>query len=221
MSGFAPDRYTCAMKHALKSAAILLALTATGCSSGARIAKTNDKLRLERETLREQIEQLESENAELEAKVSELSRQSDASPSDDIIAALPRVASIELTRFCSVWTEGGASEARFFLVPKDGRGRFVQAVGKAGVTVADYGELAEPIELEGIERNEKIEPIGMRTLSALELRDSFVSGLSGSSYMINVPLTETPSSGVIFSAWFEDAITGELHRVGRLVEVSH
>ncbi|GAB5496439.1 MAG: hypothetical protein Phyf2KO_15190 [Phycisphaerales bacterium] len=208
------------MKHALTKAALLLALTATGCSSGARIAKTNDKLRLERETLREQIDRLESENAELKAKVSELSMQNDASPSDEIIAALPRVASIELTRYCSVWTEGGASEARFFLVPTDGRGRFVQAVGKVGVTVAEYGELTEPIKLAGIENNEKIESIGILNLNAIELRDSFVSGLSGSSYMISVPLTKPPSGGVIFSAWFEDAITGKLHRAGRLVEIT-
>lgn len=192
----------------------------TGCGSGKRIAKANDALRLERESLKEQVTSLEAENAELSAKVTELSQQREGAPPEDVIAALPRVASIELTRFCSVRTEGGKSEARFFLVPKDGRGRFVQAVGKVIVLVGEYEALSEPLDPEYLARNEYTEPIGRQTLNALELRDSFVSGLSGSSYMITLPLTKTPSNDVIFSVRFEDAITGEFHRVGRFVEVS-
>ena len=205
------------MKHAV-TIALLSAFTLTGCNSGKRIAKANDNLRIEREQLKEQVTALENENAELHVKIAELLQSTDSELSEDVLAAMPRVASIELTRYCSIWTEGGASEARFFVVPKDGMGRFVPAVGKLVVSVSEYEKPNKPPEPDDLARNEHVPTIGMQTLNALEIRDSFVSGLSGSSYMIQVPLTSTPPEQVMLVAYFEDALTGKFHSVSRIID---
>lgn len=205
------------MKHAV-TIALLSAFALTGCNSGKRIARANDNLRIEREQLKEQVTALENENAELHVKIAELLQSTDSELSEDVLAAMPRVASIELTRYCSIWTEGGASEARFFVVPKDGMGRFVPAVGKLMLTIAEGPD--GTFEPDSIAKNEHIEALGTRRLDAIEIRDSFVSGLSGSSYMFQVPLSRTPTRDVIFSLRFEDAITGKYYAVSKLVNAS-
>lgn len=196
------------MKHALNTAAILLALTAIGCSSGARIAKTNDKLRLERETLREQIEQLESENAELKAKVSELSMQNDASPSSDIIAALPRVANIELTRFCQIENTDEGPMAIVFVTTKDGRGRFAQAVGTFSIVLANS---SIPTDSDDSDIRTSPDTLGHAEFGPLAVRDAYTTGLSGTSYMFKVPLERMPEPIATIGVRFDDAMTGETH----------
>jgi hypothetical protein len=200
----------------------LAVLCALGCSSGKRIAKVNDALRLEREELKERVVSLEGENAELHVKIAELIQTSDSELTEDELAAIPRLASIELTRYCSVWTEGGASEARFFVVPKDGRGRFVQVVGEVALIVNSVPETDNA--------NPKLDPASNRTLShddiymlgsklstALEVRDSFISGISGTGYMFQVPLTETPTEKIELAISFKDATTGKIHSAVRIV----
>ena len=107
------------------TAVCLLCLFSLGCSSGARIAAANDELRLERESQRAEIESLEAENAEMRTKLAEANARAESPLPDDVIDALPRVAQVDLTRFCSV-DDGTITWA---LKPTDGRGRFVQIVG--------------------------------------------------------------------------------------------
>jgi len=133
-------------RHTTKTLALgtaLAVLCALGCGSSKRIAKTNDALRIQREDLRERVETLEGENAELHVKIAELMQTGDTELSDDVLAAMPRIASIELSRFSIIWTEGGSSEARFFIVPKDGQGRFVPAVGTLELRVVGTGQPGE------------------------------------------------------------------------------
>lgn len=196
------------MKHALTTAALILSFTATGCSSGARIAKTNDKLRLERETLREQIEQLVSENAELKAKVSELTQLNDASHSDDVIAALPRVASIELTRYCQIEETDEGPIAIVFISTKDGRGRFAQAVGTISIVLANS---ALPTESDDSNLRTNPESLGHAEFGPLAVRDAYTTGLSGTSYMFKFPLHRMPEPIATIGVRFDDAMTGDTH----------
>lgn len=210
------------MKHAI-TIALLSAFALTGCNSGKRIAKANDNLRIEREQLKEQVTALENENAELHVKIAELLQSTDSELSEDVLAAMPRVASIELTRYCSIWTEGGASEARFFVVPRDGRGRFVHAVGEIGLSVSEFQTMDQLLDSpeaqssRALAINDIIKGYGTQRLTSHEVRDAYITGLSGSGYMFQLPLNETPNSDVVFTIAFKDAVTGVVHTTERIV----
>ena len=111
-----------------RSLALLLIACLAGCNSGKRIAKANDELRLERESLQEQVASLEAENAELKSKNSELNKRLDSPVPEDVLSALPRVATITLGRASAIETDGEVSNAVFLISPTDGKGRFVQCV---------------------------------------------------------------------------------------------
>lgn len=192
------------MTRAIAAAILLVCLT--GCQSGRRIAKANDALRLERESLKERVSAVEAENAELRAKVSELSREQSALP-DDTLSALPRIASIELTRSSTIWTEGGASEIRFFLVPKDGLGRFVQAVGTLKLRAVVTGSPSE-------EPSVLIE----QDITPTEIRRAYASGIGGAVYLFQIPVPTPPVSSIALRAEFTDALTGVTYQAERLIE---
>ena len=178
-------------------AAVVLALTLAGCSSGKRIARTNDALRQERELLREQVESLRAQVAELKTKVSELNAARETPIPDDVLAALPRVAGIMLNRFSTIWTEDDSSEARFFVVPRDGRERFIQAVGSLELRVVAIGRSGEEPRV-----------LAERVVSPTELRDAYAGGLTGPAYVFHLPLDAPPDSSAVLRAVFHDAITG-------------
>jgi len=185
---------------------LVLALVLAGCSSGRRIARTNDALRLERETLRSQVEALEAEVAELNTKLTELNARRGSPIPDDVLAALPRVASLTLNRFSTIWTENGTSEARFFVVPRDGRDRFIQAVGTLELRAVAIGQSGQEPEV-----------LAERIISPTELRDAFTTGIGGSAYVFRLPIAASPASTVVLRAVFHDAITGSTHTAETLI----
>ncbi len=185
----------------------VLLVSLIGCSSGKRIAKANDALRLERESLKEQVTSLEAENAELKSKNSELNNRLDSPLPDDILTALPRVASISLARATTVETQDGAPAAAFLLRTSDGKGRFVQAVASVELRVVEIGEQGDDAAV-----------LGERVVTPTELRESYTSGLGGASYMLRVPLTRTPTTGVALRAVLHDAITGASHSAERVID---
>ncbi len=179
---------------------IILSCVAIGCSSGERIARANDELRLEREAQRERIEALEAENAELRAKLAEATARAESPLPDDVLEALPRVARIELTRFSTI--DGGS--ITWAIRPTDGRGRFVQVVGTLEVRAIDAGDqpsvLAEAV------------------LTPAELRDAFASGLAGAGYRVSTPIAGAPAGPVTLTATLHDHITGATHEATRVVD---
>ncbi|MEO1584943.1 MAG: hypothetical protein AAFR96_10290 [Planctomycetota bacterium] len=187
-----------------KLALIVLCLAAgslaSGCNSGKRIAAANDQLRLERETQRERIDTLEAENAELQTKLAESNARLESPLPDDVLDALPRVASIELTRFCDV-SDG---EVTWSLSTKDGRGRFVQVVGTLELRAVSTG--AEPAVL------------AEAVLTPAQVRDSYASGLAGTGYRVMRPIAGEASGPVTLTATLHDHVTGQSHEASHVVE---
>lgn len=181
-------------------ALFVLCLSVPGCSSGERIAGTNDQLRIERESQRETIAQLESENAELRAKLAEANARAESPLPDDVIAALPRVATIELTRFCSI-DDGSVT---WSLKPTDGRGRSVQVVGT--------------LEVRAVSTDAEPRVLAEAVLTPTELRDAFTSGLAGNGYRVSVPIEGDAAAPVTLTATLHDHVTGMTHAASRIVE---
>lgn len=178
-------------------ALIVLCLAALGCNSGARIAKANDGLRLEREDQRERIESLEAENAELRAKLSEANARAESPLPEDVVEALPRVASIELTRFSG--SHNG--EIVWSIKPTDGRGRFVQAVGTLELRAVSAGELPTVL--------------AEAVLSPTELRDALTTGLTGAGYRVTRPIEGDAAGPITLTATLHDHVTGGTHEASR------
>ncbi|MEM1330841.1 MAG: hypothetical protein AAGG07_09795 [Planctomycetota bacterium] len=175
-----------------------------GCSSGARIAKENDRLRLEREALSDRVDSLKSQNAELRARVAELTREVDA----DASAMLPRVASLSLD--VDVLDRGEQQVLRAKVTPRDGRNRFVQAVGslRADVVRVD-ADGSSSVEVSA-------------SLDPNALRNSYRSGFGGSGYVVeftvNVPDDAEPGFSRLVRVSFDDAITGLVHEAEALAD---
>lgn len=184
----------------------MLLVGLAGCNSGKRIAKANDALRLEREAQGERIAALESENAELRSKNSELNARLESPLSEDVLATLPRIASVSLLRASGIEAPNGTTEALFMLTTADGRGRFVQAVGTVELRVVELGEQGEDAAV-----------LGERTVTPAELRDAYASGFGGPSYLLRVPLSREPSTSVALRAVLRDDVTGASHEADRVV----
>ncbi|MEM9663135.1 MAG: hypothetical protein AAF937_12600 [Planctomycetota bacterium] len=178
----------------------LLSSLSVGCSSGARIATANDGLRLERESQRERIESLEAENAELRAKLAEANARAESPLPGDVLAALPRVAHIELTRFCSI--EDG--EVTWVIKPTDGRGRFVQVVGT--------------LEVRAVTSEDDPRVLAEAVLSPTEVRDAFASGIAGTGYRVMRPFDAASDSPITLTVSLHDHVTGTAHEAARVVE---
>ncbi|MEO1717970.1 MAG: hypothetical protein AAFR76_12755 [Planctomycetota bacterium] len=172
-------------------------VTLVGCRSGARISSSNDELRVERELQREQIETLEIENAELRTKLAEANARAETPLPEDVLDALPRVADIELTRFCSV--EGGT--VTWSIRPTDGRGRFVQVVGT--------------LELRATSAGDEPRTLAEAVLTPAELREAYASGLAGTGYRVTRN-TDFEGPGVVaLTATLHDLVSGTTHTASR------
>ncbi len=120
------------------AAALAACLVLLPACSSSRIEKENDRLREENQSLRSQVEQLSATNAELNAKLNEAAATRTAPMDSDVLAALPRVASIELgtlTGFFPGDRGKPATSVNVYIRPLDGRQRFTQAVGTLEVEV--------------------------------------------------------------------------------------
>lgn len=195
------------MKRAIVG--ILLITCLAGCSSGKRIAKANDELRLERESQREKIAVLEGENAELKSKVTELNNRLESPVPDDVLSALPRVAKIAIGRASSIEIDGEATDAVFLISTADGKGRFVQCVATVELRVVEIGEQGSQPRL-----------LGERVVTPEELRESYAPGFGGASYLLRVPLNRKPETNVTLRAQLHDAVTGASFEADRIVTIT-
>ncbi len=166
------------MKRAIVG--ILLTACLAGCNSGKRIAKANDALRVERETLKEQVTSLEAENAEPRAK----QRTQSSSGIAAARGCARRAPAWCVSRASSI--ESNEPADRVVPAPDSRRkGRFVQAVASVELRAVELGEQGEDARV-----------IGERLVTPTELRESYASGFGGASYLLRVPLAQTPSSSV-------------------------
>jgi len=206
----------------MRAPTLLLPLLLAGCTIGGSStpARENDRLRREAIAAQDAIRALELERNELRQKVAELAAGRKATLPDDALAALPRVASLEIGRLSGLTPlpnpaspDAPATSIVLSLTPQDGRGRFTQLVGTAR---------AEALVLPA-DAAEQPRRIASVTLSPAALRDAYRSGLTGTHYTIDLPLdpplprSATARPSIVLRVEFDDALTGQTLRAERLV----
>lgn len=223
---------------ALAAAGVTLLMLA-GCRVGGErsVEAENDRLRAENRELREQVTTLELREKELQALSAELASRTPQSPTeagvapsevggplhDEIVAATPRIARIELGATPAiVWREDRAERVSIAVRTQDGRGRFTQAVGTLRVEAYALPEGssgnatdAEAAQASGARRVASIE------LPPVALRDAYRSSLAGTHYAAELspdaPLA--PGTTLAVVAVLDDRTTGQRHRAEQLVTV--
>ena len=183
----------------LAFSAALWPLSACTVGGSSTVAAENDRLRREVVELNTQVKSLEAEKAELTAKLA-----SGGSLSPEAAAALPALASLELGSLCGYTPTDPAKPATgidIYLEPRDGRGRFVQAVGTLRVRILPAGEGSAAGA-----------PLAQVTLSPLQLRDAYRSAFTGTHYTVSVPLAPPRQRvAATIRAELTDAISGTVY----------
>lgn len=198
------------------TAAGLLAFALGACNSahvgGASApAAANDALRSQVLALEDKVRALEAERDELKAKLSEEQRVRAGALSEEVVAAIPRCAGIDFGSLSGFEPADPAKPPTMvvaYIDPRDGRGRFVQMVGTlkvAAMLAPPAGQSGEPRQL------------GAVTLTPARLRDAYRSGITGTHYTVEIPLSEADSAKardgeLLLTAEFLDAITGRAHQ---------
>lgn len=201
-----------------------------GCTAGGSksVSQANDDLRRRVMALEDQKQTLERTNAELLVKVTELSKERGQALPADVLAAMPRCASISISDL-GTWLDPAdvgkpASSAHVSVSALDGRGRSMQGVGTLRVEVLVLPAGATMIN-DGGQRVAKEGTTPLRTAKAelgpAALREAYREGLFGASYVVDLaiePLAER-NAAVLVRATFADAITGATHEATKLVDV--
>lgn len=215
----------------LVSSALAVALSlAPGCTAGGSksASQANDDLRRRVMALEDQKKTLEQTNAELLAKVAELSKDRGLGMPAEVLAAMPRCASISISDL-GTWLDPAdvgkpATSAHVSVAALDGRGRSMQGVGTLRVEVLVLPAGATMVNDAG----QRIAKDGAAALRAAKaelgpaaLREAYREGLFGASYVVDLaiePLAER-NAAVLVRATFADAITGATHEATKLVDV--
>lgn len=194
------------------------ALLATGCRRGPRnFENENDELRRQVVEMTEEIDGLRLERDEAVAKLAEVERMRSwdgEELSEAVRLALPRCAGIEFGLLSGAGDADnlpGFDVLDIYIVPRDGRGRFVQIVGTLEVR-ADL--------LPGI--SEEARFLGSARLGPDELREAYRSGLMGTHYTVRMPLDpviDEKAGSIALSAELTDALTGRVHAARKVVPV--
>jgi hypothetical protein len=180
-------------------------------------------LRGENATLREQVTNLEREREEWRVKAlanaATFSALPIASPATDeaaqlaaqVAAALPAVVALEVDALSGP-APRDPSKFIVYVQPRDGRGRFTQAVGRLTVRVlsrpaADATNSPTDVEL------------ARADLAPVQLRDAYRSGFTGTNYAIELPVAAaitSDASTLLIRAELTDLLTGQTHRAERV-----
>lgn len=193
-----------------RSAGLALSVVVTigGCGRATVLNPSpNDVLREENQKLRDETQRLSQQVKELETRLAERRARPDAAPSltsdPEADGALPRVASVQIEGATEVVRTSSDPAApatlRLWVLPRDGRGRFLQIVGRLKVGVACLQAGSTPVD------------IAHATFSPAEVRDAWRSGWMGSHYAFEVPLTLPPDTAncpLTISIRFDDALSG-------------
>lgn len=186
-----------------------------GCRAKAKnFDNENDALRREVLELRTRNQRLEGEVGELRAKLSEAANVQRAATGAgaDVVAALPRCASIEIVAR-SGWSRDGAG-VEVLVETLDARRRFVQVAGTLTVDVTRL-----PAASAG--GSAKAETVGSVTLSPADLREAYRSTFMGTHYVVVVPVgagVKDSAGTVVLRAVLADGVTGASHENTRVLK---
>jgi len=184
------------------------AFASAGCRSN--FSTPDDELRAQVLDLTRENDRLRDRNAELEADLA-AARRAPGDVTAETHAATPRIARIELSRLSHATDEdadGSADTLTMYVVPRDGRGRFVQMVGTLAINVSILPADADARTLERI------------TLTPADLRNAYRSGLTGTHYTVDIPITP-PSAATVLDVrvTYEDGHTGLEHTAHREIDL--
>ncbi len=173
-----------------------------GCRLGGTMSveRANENLRRERVELDARLARLEGENAELRVKIAQ-ARRGAAEPPPGVVDATPRCVGVEIDSLSGFAHPSGdpgrVDRIVVYVRPRDGRGRFVQAVGT----------LVVEAEVGGV-------PVPALTLDPLALREAYRSSAAGTHYAVELPCSATPGP-LRLRVTFLDAQTGAEHKARR------
>lgn len=169
------------------------------------------------DVLRERILELERENERLVLRSAELQAELQAAAARpaslpaEALAAQPRVAGIRIGRLSHVADtdeDGQPDLLRLYVTSRDGRGRFLQLVGSLSLNAAILPADAEAVT------------VARCTLDPIELRETYRSGIGGTHYTIECPLTYPAAAGVDaidVRVTYRDATSGREHTASRSI----
>lgn len=203
--------------HTVYATTMVLALaTIVGCSGSARVSGESARLRTDIVQLQDRIEQLERRNKELELELQRTSQAPGEMP-NDLCQALPLVTQIEIQRLSFAHDtdgDGSADQLTLYISPQDGRGRFTQLIGELTASALHLPAQGEP------------QVIGRVTLTPVQVRDAYRSGVTGTHYTIEVPLDQLPrpssadSPQDIFArVHYRDGMTGQTFTAERKISL--
>jgi len=179
-----------------------LVVTVAGCRATVLTPGPADRLREENARLESSIAALELEVEELRRKLAAAKPAPTPGEADaEARAAAPHLAGIEISAASVIEADAaGRGTLWLRLVPRDGRGRFLQITGRVSVRASVLAEGSPPAI------------VGEGNYSPLEVRDAWRSGFGGSLYLFEVPIEfrdGPPSSReATVLATFRDAIGG-------------
>lgn len=201
------NRHRAAALIALMGAAVVV----SGCRIGGG-ASENDRLRDRVAALEVELTAERRRAVEAEAKLAEVARLSEAGeggPAAAVVRAMPRCAGIEFERLTQLSDRDGApgyEVVDVYLVPRDGRGRFVQVAGDLAVSL---------VEIDSVTAEQRV--VAKALLGPEALRDAYRSTLITTHYTVALgiePAMVEPAAGsLLLIAQFSDAVTGLVHTV--------
>lgn len=194
-----------------------VALVFTSCRSGPKnFDNENDALRREILELKTQVQTLQGERDEAQATLAQAQRLSwDGNDlAAEVRQAIPHCVRMDIGLFsgpADADDQPGFDVVDVYLLPRDGRGRFVQIVGTVSITVDLLPPAGAPPRR-----------VAQLTLAAHELREAYRSGFTGTHYTSRLALDQPipPGSGALaISASFNDALTGKIIDAHRILDV--
>jgi len=198
--------------RSLGATALLIATMQFGCRATILKPTEADKSRREAQRLTGEVQSLESRIAQLEAELAVARRDRP----DPLPEALPIPVRLELGRLSGavLTTRSRDAEAppestlvRLYLQPLDGRGRFAHPLGDLDVELLGWRPQGDPVL------------IGRLHLTPAELSDAFRSGLTGTHYTIEIPISPplTSDQSLIVRCRLQDELTGRTTTLERVL----
>ena len=185
---------------------LLAILLAAGC--GGRTSRENHRLRREAIELSAEIDRLKENNTQLEAELRRVTASDEMLPRE-VRTNVPHVMGIGIDRHSHVRLGEDRTILTLYILPIDGRGRFVQMVGDLSAHAAVLPGDSDAVT------------IGRVSLSPTQLRESYRASFMGTHYTITVPLDLEGIDADEFTAQVEflDGLTGDRHVAKRSIKL--